>query len=149
MENNYTAVLVATDYDKVDGYHAYKSQTKMMSLESNASEIIAKVWKESDDQTMGLFASLPLHQILDMTIFICSGLLYFKEAYRYPKLYDPDNSTIERIGLQGSAMTVSVCTDNQNIDEEIQDFLKIISNQGEIFGERLRVLARILKEMGN
>jgi len=46
-------------------------------------------------------------------------------------------------------MTVSVCTDNQNIDEEIQDFSKTISNRGEIFGERLRVLARILKEMGN
>ena len=83
-----------------------------------------------------------------MTIFICSGLLYFKEAYRYPKLYDPNNHCIERIGLQGSAMTVSVCTDNQNIDEEIQSFTQIISNQGEIFGERLRILSRMLKEMG-
>lgn len=34
MENNYTAVLVAKDYDKVDGYRAYKSQTKLLSLEN-------------------------------------------------------------------------------------------------------------------
>jgi hypothetical protein len=148
MENNYTAVLVAKDYDKVDGYRAYKSQTKMLSLENKTSETMAKVWNMTDDQTTELSTSLPLHQVLDMTIFICSGLLYFKEAYRYPKLYDPNNPCIERIGLQGSAMTVSVCTDNQNIDEEIQSFTQIISNQGEIFGERLRILSRMLKEMG-
>ncbi len=148
MENNYTAVLVAKDYDKVDGYRAYKSQTKMLSLENKTSETMAKVWNMTDDQTTELSTSLPLHQVLDMTIFICSGLLYFKEAYRYPKLYDPNNPCIERIGLQGSAMIVSVCTDNQNIDEEIQSFTQIISNQGEIFGERLRILSRMLKEMG-
>lgn len=148
MKNNNTAVLVATDYDKVDGNLAYQSQTKILSLENKASEIMAKIWKVTDDQTMELFTSLPLHQVLDMTIFICSGLQYFKEAYRYPKLYDPDNPSIERIGLQGSAMTVSVCIDNQSIDEEIQEFSQIISNQGEILGERLRVLARMFKEMG-
>lgn len=147
MENS-NAVLIATDYDKVDGIHAYKSDTKMLSLESEASELIAKVWKEADDQTKELFTSLPLHQVLDMTIFICSGLGYFKEAYRYPKLYDPDNPNIDRIGLQGSAMTVSVFTDNQNIDEKIQEFSQLISNQGEIIGERLRALSRVLKEMG-
>jgi len=148
MKNNDIAVLVATDYDKVDGIHAYKSQTKMLSLESKESEIMAKVWNMTDDQTMESLASLPIHQVLDMTIFICSGLIYFKEAYRYPKLYDPDNPSIERIGIQGSAMTVSVCTDNQNIDKEIQGFSQIISNQGEILGERLRILARMLREMG-
>lgn len=147
MENN-KAVLVATDYDKVDGIHAFKSKTKMLSLESNKSELITKVWKETDENMTELFTSLPLHQVLDMTVFICSGLLYFKEAYGYPKLYDPDNPKVDRIGLQGSAMTVSVCTDNENIDEEIQEFSQIISNQGEILGERLRVLARMLKEMG-
>jgi hypothetical protein len=148
MENNYTAVLVAKDYDKVDGFRAYKSQTKLLSLENETSEIIAKVWSMTDDQTTELSTSLPLHQVLDMTIFICSGLLHFKEAYRYPKLYNPDSPYIERIGLQGSAMTVSVCTENQNIDEEIQSFTHIINNQGEILGERLRVLSRMLKEMG-
>ena len=106
MENNYTAVLVAKDYDKVDGYRAYKSQTKMLSLENKTSETMAKVWNMTDDQTTELSTSLPLHQVLDMTIFICSGLLYFKEAYRYPKLYDPNNPCIERIGLQGSVVLV-------------------------------------------
>ena len=148
MENNNNAVLVVADYDKVDGIHAYKSETKMLSLENNASEIVAKVWNMTDDEAIELFTSLPMHQVLDMTIFICSGLSYFKEAYRFPKLYDPDSTSIERVGLQGAAMTVSVCTDNQNIDEEIKEFSQIISNQGELLGERLRILARMLKEMG-
>lgn len=148
MDNNNNAVLIVEDYDKVDGIHAYKSETKMFSLETKASDIVAKVWNIADDEAIKLFASLPMNQVLDMTIFICSGLSYFREAYRFPKLYDPDSTSIDRVGLQGAAMTVSVCTDNQNIDEEIKEFSQIISNQGEILGERLRVLSRMLKEMG-
>lgn len=148
MDNNNNAVLVVADYDKVDGIHAYESETKMLSLETKALEIVAKVWKMADDETIELFTSLPIHQVLDITIFICSGLSYFKEAYRFPKLYDPDSPSIERVGLQGAAMTVSVFTDNENIDEEIKEFSQIISNQGELLGERLRILAGMLKEMG-
>jgi hypothetical protein len=45
-------------------------------------------------------------------------------------------------------MTVAVCTDNEMIDEDIRLFRQALSNDDELIGERLLVLARILKEMG-
>ena len=70
------------------------------------------------------------------------------EAYRYEKLYDPEKTTIDRIGLQGDAMTVEVCTDNPLIDEDIKLFRDSITKDDELIGERLRTLAAILKEIG-
>ena len=45
-------------------------------------------------------------------------------------------------------MTVAVCTENERIDEDIQLFSQALSQDDELLGERMRVLARILKEMG-
>ena len=70
------------------------------------------------------------------------------DAYRYEKLYDPNKIAIDRIGLQGDAMTVEVCTDNPMIDEDIKLFRDCISKDDELIGERLRALAVILKDMG-
>lgn len=91
---------------------------------------------------------LPLHRVLDLAIFVCRSYLYFQEAYRYPKLYDPEKPRIDRIGLQGDAMTVEVCTDNPMIDEDIKLFQRALSEDGELIGERLRVISRLLKEAG-
>jgi len=55
---------------------------------------------------------------------------------------------INRVGLQGDAMTVEVCTENEQIKEDIQLFQQALTNDGELIGERLRTLSRILKEMG-
>lgn len=74
--------------------------------------------------------------------------LHFREAYRYEKLYDTENPIIDRVGLQGDAMTVAVCTDNEKINEDIKLFSQDLSNDDELIGERLRTLSRILKEMG-
>jgi len=74
--------------------------------------------------------------------------LHFKEAYRYEHLYDEENPVIKRVGLQGDAMTVEVCTENEQIHEDIQLFQQALNNDGELIGERLRTLSRILKEMG-
>ena len=82
------------------------------------------------------------------TILICRTKQYFSQSYRFPKNYDPANPRIDRIGLQGDAMTVEVCTDNPNIDEDMQLFLQSLSADDEIIGERLTVLAGILKKMG-
>ena len=65
-----------------------------------------------------------------------------------PKLYNPENPQIDRIGMQGDAMTVEVCTSNPMIDEDIQLFSQALSNDGELIGERLSILARLLKEAG-
>jgi hypothetical protein len=60
-------------------------------------------------------------------------------------LYDPQNPVIDRIGLQGDAMTVAVCTDNDRINENIQLFNQALSDDSELIGERLRTLSAILK----
>ena len=92
-------------------------------------------------------AELPIHQVFDLMIVLSRTLLYFKEAYQFPLLYDPDSPTIERIGLQGDALPVSICTDNPNINKDIQDFSQALNDLGELTGERLRTLTRILKEL--
>ena len=88
-----------------------------------------------------------MHRVIDMAILIAKGMAYLREAYRYPKLYDENNPVIDRVGLQGDAMTVSVCTDNPMIDEDIAMMRDIMAKDGELLGERLRVLAGVLKEM--
>lgn len=45
-------------------------------------------------------------------------------------------------------MTVEVCTENDQIKEDIQLFNQALSDDGELIGERLRTLSRVLKEMG-
>ena len=89
-----------------------------------------------------------MHRVLDLAILTCRSYLYFQNAYRYPKLYDPDNPQIDRVGLQGDAMTIEVCKDNPMIDEDIQLFSQALSQDGEIIGERLTVLSRLLREAG-
>lgn len=81
-------------------------------------------------------------------ILVCRAQLYFREAYRFPKLYDPENPLIDRVGLQGDAMSVAVCTDNERIDEDIELFFEALRKDDELLGERMSCLARILKEMG-
>ncbi|MDF2593737.1 MAG: hypothetical protein K0R69_78 [Clostridia bacterium] len=145
-------VLFAGDYNKIDGYKACLAKPKSLSLEqadqSQFTEIVAKIWQGVDADSLCTSAELPLHQVLDLTIFACQAILYFQDAYRFPKLYDPENLLVEQIGLQGSAMSVSVCTDNPMIDKDIQKFSKAIADNSEIIGERLRTLSRLMKEMG-
>jgi hypothetical protein len=45
-------------------------------------------------------------------------------------------------------MTVAVCTENEKLDEDIKLFNQALSDDGELIGERLSTLSRILKEMG-
>ena len=45
-------------------------------------------------------------------------------------------------------MTVAVDKENPYIDEDIQLFAQALSNEDERLGERFRVLARLLSEMG-
>jgi hypothetical protein len=109
----------------------------------------AKVWRYTGEKWSRQSEELPLHRIIDLAILICRTKLYFREeGYRYGKLFNPDQPVIDRIGLQGDAMTVGVCTENPMIDEDIKLFSQSLSNDDELIGERLASLARILKEMG-
>ena len=150
---NEKIVVAANGYDRLDGRNAYHSDLKRMTLgapalkENQAMQIAAQLWTAQEDGTLKISAELPIHQVFDLMIVLSRTLLYFKEAYRLPLLYDPDNPTIERFGLQGEAMPVSICTENPNINKDIQDFSQALNDLGELTGERLRTLTRILKEL--
>ena len=147
-------VIVSENYENVDGRYAYKSDAKGLSLglaqwnDRGKVDISAKVWRYTGEKWSRQSEELPLHRVLDLAILVCRAKLHFREAYRYEKLYDTENPVIDRVGLQCDAMTVSVCTDNEKIDEDIQLFRQALSNDDELIGERLATLSRILKEMG-
>jgi len=146
-------VIVANGYDRVDGRNAYHSDIKRLTLgiptlkENQAMQIAAQLWTTQEDGTLQMCAELPVHQIFDLMIVLSRTLLYFKEAYRLPLLYDPENNVIERIGLQGEALPVAICTENPSINKDIQDFSQALNDLGELTGERLRTLTRILEEL--
>jgi hypothetical protein len=147
-------VIISENYENIDGRKAYSTDAKGLSLglaqwnERGKLDISAKVWRYTGEKWSRQSEELPMHRVLDLAILICRSSLYFQEAYRHPKLYDPDNTMIDRIGLQGDAMSVSVCTENPLIDEDIRLFSQVLGEDGELIGERLSVLARLLKEMG-
>lgn len=147
-------VIVSENYENVDGRNAYQSDAKGLSLglaqwnDRGKVDISAKVWRYTGEKWSRQSEELPLHRVIDLAILICRSKLHFKEAYRFEKLYDPKNTTIDRIGLQGDAMTVSICTDNPMIDEDIQLFSQVLSIDDELISERLKTLSCILKEMG-
>lgn len=147
-------VIVSENYENIDGCKAYDTDAKGLSLglaqwnDRGKLDISAKVWRYTGEKWSRQSEELPMHRVLDLAILVCRSYLYFQEAYRYPKLYNPENPRIDRIGLQGDAMTVEVCTDNPMIDGDIKLFQQALSDDGEMIGERLRVLSRLLKEAG-
>lgn len=150
---NEKIVLTAQGYDRVDGRNAYQSTVKKLTLgapvneENKKMQIAAQLWKENKDGELEISMELPIHQIFDLMIFLSRTLLYFKEAYRFPLLYNPDNPTVERIGVQGGVLPVEICVDNPNINEDIQTFSQSLSDLGELPGERLRTLTHIIEEL--
>ena len=147
-------VIVSENYGNVDGRRAYASDAQGLSLglaqwnDRGRVDISAKVWRYTGEKWSRQSEELPMHRVLDLAILICRSLEYFQEAYRYAKLYAPETPAIDRIGLQGDAMTVAVCTDNPMLDEDIRLFADALGKDGELIGERLTVLARLLEEMG-
>lgn len=147
-------VIVSENYENVDGRMAYKSDAKGLSLglaqwnDRGRVDISAKVWRYTGEKWSRQSEELPLHRVIDLAILVCRGKQHFADAYRYPKLYDPENPRIDRIGLQGDAMTVEVCTENPLIDEDIQLFADTLARDDEFLSERLHLLANLLKEMG-
>ncbi len=148
-------VIVTENYENVDGRNAYNSEAKGLSLglaqwnDRGRVDISAKVWRYTGEKWSRQSEELPLHRVLDLSILVCRTMLYFREeAYRHEKSYDPEKPVIDRVGLQGDAMTVAVCTDNEKINEDIKLFSQALSNDSELIGERLMTLSRILKEMG-
>lgn len=147
-------VIVSENYENVDGRYAYKSDAKGLSLglaqwnDRGKVDISAKVWRHTGEKWSRQSEELPLHRVLDLAILICRAKLHFSEAYRYENLYDTKNPVIDRVALQGDAMTVEVCTGNEKINGDIKLFRQALSDDDELIGERLRRLSGILKDLG-
>jgi hypothetical protein len=146
-------VIVSEDYDKVDGRN-HGSDAKGLSLglaqwnDRGKVDISAKVWRHTGGKWSRQSEELPLHRVLDLAIFIARSQQYFREAYRIPGLYDRENPGIDRIALQGGALDVAVCLDNENLDEDIQLFRDALARDDEMLSERFSRLSAMLKEMG-
>ncbi|MFD2328243.1 DUF6530 family protein [Cohnella sp. GCM10020058] len=147
-------VIISDNYENVDGRYAGHTDAKGLSLglaqwnDRGKVDISAKVWRYTGEKWSRQSEELPLHRVLDLAILVARSLGHFRESYRHEELYDPANPVIDRIGLQGDAMTVAVCTDNERIREDIKLFGAALEGDGELIGERLQTLSRILKEMG-
>lgn len=148
-------VIVAEDYEQIDGRAAYDTDAKGLSLglaqwnDRGKVDISAKVWRYTGEKWSRQSEELPLHRVLDLAILTCEAQRYLREdAYKYPDFYDPDHPQLGRVGLQGDAMTVTVCTENEHIQEDIRLFQDALARDGELLGERMAVLARILGELG-
>lgn len=150
---NENTVMVSKGYDRIDGRNAYKSDIKRLTLgmpileENKKMQIAAQIWKLDKDDKLVLEHELPIHQVFDLIIFLSRTLLYFKDAYRQPLLYDLKKPTVDRIGVQGSILPVEICIENQSINEDIKSFAQNLNDLGELIGERQRVLTRILEEL--
>lgn len=147
-------VIVSDNYENVDGRMAYASDAKGLSLglaqwnDRGKVDISAKVWRYTGEKWSRQSEELPIHRVLDLAILICRTKQYFAEAYRYPKGYDTTQPLIDRIGLQGDAMTLRICTDNACITEDLRLFSQVLSQDDELLSERLHVLANLLIENG-
>ncbi len=148
-------VIVCENYENIDGRYAYQTDAKGLSLglaqwnDRGKVEISAKVWRHTGEKWSRQSEELPLHRVLDLAILVCRTRQYFSDAYRFEKLYDPSKPQIDRVGLQGDAMTVAVCTANEKLDEDIKLFQQALSQDDELISERLNTLARILKDLGH
>ena len=147
-------VFVSENYENVDGRLAKKTDAKGLSLglaqwnDRGNVDVSAKVWRYTGEKWSRQSEELPMHRVLDLAILLCRSKLYLSESYRFPKLYQPEKPLIDRIGMQGDAMNISVCTNNPLIDEDLLLFANTLSRDDELLGERLQILSDILKEMG-
>ncbi|MGM0432451.1 MAG: DUF6530 family protein [Spirochaetota bacterium] len=147
-------VVITEDYEHIDGRYAYDTDAKGLSLglaqwnDRGKVDISAKIWRHTGTKWSRQSEELPLHRVLDLAIFVCRAKKHFQEAYQYEHFYNEDDPTIDRIGLQGDAMTVKMCTDNPMLHADIELFLQSLGEDDELLGERLNLLGSLLKEMG-
>jgi hypothetical protein len=147
-------VIVSEEYDKIDGRYAANSDAKGLSVglaqwnDRGKVDVSAKIWRYTGEKWSRQSEEMPLHRVLDLAILICRAKTHLQEAYRFPKLYDESNTTIDRIALQGGALDVSVCTDNPMLDDDIVLFRDALQKDDELLSERLHRLSAMLRDMG-
>jgi hypothetical protein len=152
-ELRHKPVIVSDDYDLIDGRKANNTDVKGLSLglaqwnDRGNLDISAKVWRHTGEKWSRQSEEMPLHRVLDLAILICKTRKFFMERYRKNEKNYPKYPLLDRIGLQGGAMNVAVCTDNEQIDSDIKLFDDTLHKDDEIISERMNVLYRLLKEI--
>lgn len=147
-------VYVVENYEEVDGRSAGQTDAKGISLglaqwnDRGKVDISAKVWRYTGEKWSRQSEELPLHRVLDLALLLLSAKQQIGEGYRFPKLYNPESPVIQRIPLQGEAMTAQICTDNPYIDQDIKLFTQVMAEDDEMLSERLHRLANMLTELG-
>ncbi len=147
-------VIVSENYSQIDGRYAGETDAMGLSLglaqwnDRGRVDISAKVWRHTGGKWSRQSEELPMHRVMDLAILICRAKQYMADSYRYPKLYDENAPQIDRIALQGDAMTVAVCTENEMIDQDIKLFADTLARDDEMLAERLHRLSDILQDLG-
>ena len=152
-ELRHKPVIVSEDYDLIDGRNANDSDAKGLSLglaqwnDRGNLDISAKIWRYTGKKWSRQSEEMPLHRVLDLAILICKTRKFFMERYKKNEKDYPTYPLLDRIGLQGGAMNVSICKDNEQIENDIKLFDDTLHKDDEIISERLNVLYGLLKEI--
>ena len=152
-ELKHKPVIVSEDYDLIDGRYTPNSDAKGLSLglaqwnERGNLDISAKIWRHTGEKWSRQSEEMPLHRVLDLAILICKTKIIFRERYHQNEKEYPKYPLLDRIGLQGGVMNISVCKDNEYIEDDINLFDKCLHEDDEIISERLKVLSGLLKEI--
>ena len=147
-------VIVAEDYDGIDGRGAGESEAKGLSLglaqwnDRGKVDISVKVWRHTGGKWSRQSEELPIHRVLDMTMLVVKAKQYFAESYRIPNLYDPNAPGIGNLDVQGGRSPLKVCVENPMIGEDIKLFLAALTEDDELLSERLRILKNALIDAG-
>jgi hypothetical protein len=152
-ELKHKPVIISEDYNLIDGRLIGQTDAKGLSLglaqwnDRGNVDISAKIWRHTGEKWSRQSEELPLHRVLDLAILICRTKLYFQEKYKQDGA-DKKYPCIDRIGLQGGAMNVTVCTDNEQIESDSILFDTCLHKDDEILSERLRTISGLLKDLG-
>ena len=152
-ELKHKPVIVSEDYERIDGRKAHQSDAKGLSLglaqwnERGNVDISAKVWRHTGGKWSRQSEELPLHRVLDLAILIIKTKKVFRERYHKNEKDYPNYPSLDRIGLQGDAMNVEVCTDNEFIEDDLDLFEATLAKDDEIISERLNVIMGLLADL--
>lgn len=152
-ELKHKPVFAVEDYAAIDG-HNENTDAQGLSLglaqwnDRGRVDVSAKVWRHTGEKWSRQSEELPLHRVVDLALLLLSAKRHLREAYRLPDRYNPEQPVIDRIPLQGGAMTVRVCDDNPMIRDDIRLFEQSMARDDELLSERLHRLADLLADLG-
>ena len=155
VELKHKPVIVSEDYDQIDGRNAPNTDAKGLSLglaqwnERGNLDISAKVWRYTGEKWSRQSEEMPLHRVLDLAILICKTRLFFLERYRKSEKDFPQYPLLDRVGLQGGALNISIAADNARIESDLDLFDACLRKDDEIISERLNVLRGLLQDIEN